>query len=80
MELVDASEHGGDEEFLLRREVAVERPLADAGPGRDVVHEDLVEVALPELDRGGREDGLALVVALLASGHRNSPRRAPKRN
>src|SRR5207248_7936031 len=56
---LDAVEHHGQEELLLAREVAVERPLADAARLDHVVHLDLVVVAALEDVLGRPQDALA---------------------
>ena len=68
-----AHEHLG-EEVLLRREVVVQRAERDVGRFGDVLHLDLVEVALAEEREAGVDDPVA--PRLLRSGERSSWRPA----
>src|SRR4030095_6144066 len=56
-ELLDAVERDREVQRLLAREVPVERPLADAARGRDVVHLHLRVVAPPEHPLARGKDG-----------------------
>jgi len=66
---VERLQNRGVKELLFRREVEVERALADAGGDGDVLDRNGVEFAAREHVGRGAQDLLALAVLYAAAGH-----------